>query len=304
MVSVECISIKLFISMHVSNISKFLCRTALDEEATWQDYYEEAVEYRQRHDNNNPQDGSDLKRWIDRQRNMAARVGLNLRDRRRVEILRQAGILQRTARNESNDSWQTNYSALLSYTTDFTELPPARRQGCESSPANDLRSWWKRQQNVTNRDEDQTQQLRDSGFLGSHHEVNWNIKYKFLIQYQQNGGEAETMHQNIIWYSTWAKGQRKRYFTGIMNEEQCDKLNEIDFDWNWGGNRDKILDQLVVSRDSERARSDNGRPNRYAHARIDFVKRAKLAGIDKEEVRRKLNYSPGHDNLDSIWDNL
>jgi len=292
--------------MHVSNNSKFLCRTALDEEATWQDYYEEAVEYRQGHDNNNPQDGGDLSRWIIRQRNMAARVGLNLRDRRRVEILRQAGILRRVATNESSESWEANYSALLEYIIEYNDLPPGIRESL-GLPAHELRLWLNRQQDIAGKERQseeeiaRTQRLRASGLVGTVPEMKWNIKYKTLFRYlESNGGNYHNIHKNIKWFSSWANRQRNKYFDGKMKEEQSVKLDDINFNWNAKEYKTLAHDAAVASRDRAILATDGGRPIRSrARAGIEFIKRAKMAGNKRRELEKALGYSLG-----LIWDDL
>jgi len=273
----------------------------LNEVAQWESDFLLAKEYRADNSGNNPPRNSTenarLRRWIDKHVALAARPYLTDLQRERIRRLREEGIIRPYSQDESEESWFTHYSEFLQYTARHGHLPPL---------SHDLGKWYDRQRTLAagrEGNKPRYQRIRNDGYLGRYDDINWDLMYKLVRQYcEMSGNNWPTTSK----FDNWEKKQRDSYFTGKLSEEQRDKLNDIEIDWKWGRNKRKILKQLVVSRNFERSRTDTntGRPNRYAHARIDFVQRAKLAGISKEVVRRKLNYLQRHDNLDRIWETL
>lgn len=281
----------------------------LSEVAQWESDFLLAKEYQADNDGNNPPSNSTehahLRRWINTQVNIARRTNLNDLQRDRIRRLREEGIIRPYSQDESEESWYAHYNELLQYCARHGRLPTRRQsrqgQNNQASTSHRLGKWFKRQQTLAGREDQENlplryRRLRDDGYLGSYDDINWNLMYKLVSQYCELSGNKWPKTTKV---KSWAFHQRQKHFRGEMTDEQRDKLNEIGINWNYTHNRNrvKILRQAIVSRD--KVRQETGDEN--AHAEVEFVERAKLAGYTREELEEEeaLGYS-----LEDIWDDL
>lgn len=288
-------------------VSSVIYNQALDEHAQWESDFLLALEHQQENEGRNPPSNSTehahIRRWINTQVNIARRTNLNDLQRDRIRRLREEGIIRPYSQDESEESWYAHYSELLQYCARHGKLPTQSRQGQndQASTSHDLGKWFKRQQTLAGREDQENlplryQRLRNDGYLGSYDDINWNLKYKVLRQYYELSGNK---WPKTTTFKSWRNAQRDRHFKGVMSDEQHDKLNEININWNYTHNRNrvKILRLAIESRD--KVRQETG--DEDEHAEVEFVKRAKLAGHTREELEEEeaLGYS-----LEDIWDNL
>ena len=276
----------------------------LNEVAQWESDFLLAKEYQADNDGNNPPSNSTehahLRKWINTQNKIARRTNLNDLQRDRIRRLREEGIIRPYSQDESEESWYAHYSEFLQYCARHGQLP-TQGQNDQASASYRLSKWFKRQQTLAGREDQENlplryRRLRDDGYLGSYDDINWNLMYKLVSQYCELSRNKWPQTAKV---AGWARRQRQKHFRGEMSDEQYDKLNEININWNYThiSNRATILRLAIESRD--KVRQDTGDENE--HAKVEFVKRAKLAGHTREELEAEeaLGYS-----LEDIWDNL
>ena len=132
------------------------------------------MEYRADNNGNNPPSNSTehahLRRWIDKQVNIARRTNLNDLQRGRIRRLREEGIIRPYSQDESEESWFTHYCEFLQYTVRHGQLPTS---------SHDLGKWFNRQRTLAEREDlPRYQRMRNDGYLGSYDDINWNLTYK------------------------------------------------------------------------------------------------------------------------------